>query len=262
MNTMIKIIIGMIIGVAGFWAFDRYVGEGDNKAKQDTEIEQEVSLSEKNVTLTPSNKTSNGQEKDAAESVENLTNEIESLKRQIEIKNQELMASKLESKRLNAILKGDGTNLDGLTADHNSTNDKSSSDQNKFEGIPESHHSLLSRPQSMAKATYELHDDLVNEQEDISWATMKEQQINHFLMTHKDSSQYIIHRVECRSSLCEIIGTEHPSERDVWSEVTGQMRNQAWWEFIGSHTTSSTDSSGNLLFVTILQRSQGSEKTK
>lgn len=105
MGTMIKVIIGMIIGAAGFWALDRYVEEGDNKAKQDTEIEQEVLLSGKNVSHTPSNKTSDAQEKVAAGNVESLTNELESLKRQMEIKNQELMASKLESKRLNAILK-------------------------------------------------------------------------------------------------------------------------------------------------------------
>lgn len=254
MSSTIKVVIGIIVGVTGFWALDRYVEEGDNKAQQDTKIEQEVSLSGKNESRTPNNKLSNAKEKDEAGEVESLTNELESLKREMEIKNQELMASKLESKRLNAILKGDGTSLDGLTAEQTPSNNKSSSDQNKFEGIPESHHSLLSRPESMPKAAYELHDDFVNEPEDISWATMTEQQINYYLMNHKDSSWYTIHRVECRSSLCEIIGTENPSDRDIWNQVITQMGSQAWWEFGGVSSRSTSGPNGSTLFATILKR--------
>ncbi|ACV25691.1 hypothetical protein [Kangiella koreensis] len=260
MGTIIKVVIGIIIGAVGFWTLDQYVIEGALVTKQTGNIKQEVPMSGNDLSHAQDNKVSNAQEKDEAGELESLTNEIESLKQEMEIKNQELLSSKLESKRLNAIIKGDDASLDDLKLNQNSANDKSSSGLNKFEGIPESHHSLLSRPESTPKATYELHNDLTSEEEDISWATMKEQQINHFLMSYKDSAQYIIHRVDCRSTLCEIIGTEHPSERDIWSEVTGQMRNQAWWEFIGSHTTSSTDSNGNLLFVTILQRNQGVEK--
>ncbi|MHC9512165.1 hypothetical protein [Kangiella sp. M94] len=260
MSSIIKVVIGIIVGVTGFWALDRYVEEGDNKAQQDTKIEQEVSLSGKNESRTPNNKLSNAKEKDEAGEVESLTNELESLKREMEIKNQELMASKLESKRLNAILKGDGTSLDGLTAEQTPSNDRSSSVQNKFEGIPESHHSLLSRPESMPKETYELHDDFVNEPEDISWATLKEQQINHFLMNHKDSSQFIVHVVECRSTMCEIVGTQFLSDKDLWSDITQQMRKQAWWDFRGSHTTGTPDGNGNGLFATILRRAPDNEK--
>ncbi len=259
MGSIIKVVIGVVIGVVGFWVLERYVMDDGQKAGQYSEFNQQATLAKEDEAVDKNKSVADSQDESEAVKIESLTSELESLKRQVEVKNQELQASKLESKRLNAILKGDGTSVDGLTADQNNSKN-SRSDQNKFEGIPESHHQLLTRPASMPKATHELHDDLVNEQEDISWATMKEQQINHFLMTYKDNGQYIIHKVECRSTLCEIIGTEHPSERDVWAEVTGQMRNQAWWEFTGTHTTSSSDSSGNLLFVTILQRVRGSEK--
>ncbi|MCW8857724.1 MAG: hypothetical protein OQJ95_10200 [Kangiella sp.] len=259
MGTMIKVVIGVIIGFVGYWALDRYVLNNDLVAEQSLEINQEVMQSEVEVSHSDKSKKTEKRESPEQVKIETLTIELDSLKQQMEIKNQELLAIRTENKRLNGILGGSVESVSGMKDNYSQT-DKTLSNHNKFEGIPESHHTLLSRPESTPKATYELHDELVGEKEDISWATEKEQQINHFLMNYKDSAQYIIHTVDCRSSLCEIIGTEHPSERDIWSEVTGQMRNQAWWEFRGTHTTSSTDSNGNLLFVTILQRSQASEK--
>lgn len=259
MDTIIKVVFGVIIGVVGYWMVERYMLNTDLFAEQTLELSQEATPSEDKVGHSERRKKYDAQKRPEEPKIERLTVEIESLKQQMEIKNQELVATKTENKRLNSILGGSRDSVVGVK-DKYSQIDKVASDQDKFNGIPESHHSLLSRPESTPKATYELHDELVSEEEDISWATMKEQQINHYLMTYKDSAQYIIHTVDCRSSLCEIIGTENPSERDVWAEVAGQMRNQAWWEFRGSHTTSSTDSSGNLLFVTILQRSQGLEK--
>lgn len=258
MDTIIKIVFGVIIGVVGYWMVERYVLNNDHVAEQ-TQFNQEVARPEGKIAHGDKSEKSNKRDSPEHVIIDSLTVEMDSLKQQMEIKNQELVATKAENKRLNSILDGAGKGITGMK-DKYSQIDKTPSNQDKFNGIPETHHSLLSRPESTPKATYELHDELISEAEDISWATMKEQQINHFLMTYKDSAQYIVHHVDCRSSLCEIIGTEHPSERDIWSEVTGQMRNQAWWEFIGSHTTSSTDASGNLLFVTILQRSQSLEK--
>ncbi len=258
METIIKIVLGVIIGVVGYWMIEQYVLTKDFVEEQTLEPSQEAMPSEAE---SHSDKSKNTEKRKSPEQVkiDALTVELDSLNQQMGIKNQELVATKAENKRLNSILDGAGQSVAGMK-DKYSQIEKTPSNQDKFNGIPETHHSLLSRPESTPKATYELHDELVSEEEDISWATMKEQQINHFLMTHKDSAQFIIHTVDCRSSLCEIIGTEHPSERDVWAEVNVQMRNQAWWEFRGSHTTSSTDPNGNLLFVTILQRNQGSEK--
>ncbi len=247
MNSLIKVMIGVAIGVVGYWLVNNYSSSGHD-AEKPLVVEEEV---EKQVEAIDGGDHANSSRTEKGSRTE-LESEVESLRQQIELKELELTAFSVENQRLKQVL-----NNQNPTPGNNSTEQakaKAETASDRLEGVPESHHSLLSRPASMPKSTYELHDELVDEEEDVSWATMKEQQINHYLNTHKDSSKYMVHRVECRSTLCEIIGTKYPSEEDVWAEVSGQMRNQAWWEFTGTHTSSSIDDVGNHIFVTLLRR--------
>lgn len=249
MNSLIKVMIGIAIGVVGFWLVDKY-SASNHIAEKPLMIEKEI---EKKSETIDGGDHANSSASEKGSRTE-LESEVESLRQEIELKEQELTAVSVENQRLKQVL-----NSQGETQIKNSSEPvqkKSEQGSDRLEGIPESHHSLLSRPASMPKSTYELHDELVGEEEDVSWATMKEQQINHYLSTHKDSSKYVVHRVECRSTLCEIIGTKYPSEEDIWAEVSGQMRNQAWWEFTGTHTSSSIDDVGNHIFVTLLRRNK------
>lgn len=247
MNSLIKVIIGVAIGVVGYWLVNNYSSSGHD-AEKPLVVEKKV---EKQVEVINADDLINSSRTEKGRRAE-LESEVESLRQEIELKEQELTAVSVENQRLKQVLNNQSTKPINNGSEPAQTKSEQSPD--RLEGVPESHHSLLSRPASMPKSTYELHDELVGEEEDVSWATMKEQQINHYLSTHKDSSKYVVHRVECRSTLCEIIGTKYPSEEDVWAEVSGQMRNQAWWEFTGTHTSSSIDDVGNHIFVTLLRR--------
>lgn len=247
MNSLIKVIIGIAIGVIGFWLIDKYIAPGPGVEKQ-LVVKKEVEK-QKEAIKTDDNTSSN---RSGNVSLVAIESEIDSLRQQIELKEQELTAVSVENQRLKNVLNNQGAKTNNYSIDH--TRNKSIAEADILEGVPESHHELLSRPASMPKNTFDLHDELVGEEEDLSWATMKEQQINHYLNTHKDNARYLIHRVECRSTLCEIIGTIYPTEVDIWGEVSDQMRNQAWWEFTGTHTSSSIDDVGNKIFVTILRR--------
>lgn len=249
MNSLIKVIIGVAIGVIGFWLVDKY-SDSNHTAEKPFVIEKEI---EKKPEAIDGGDHTNSSASEKGSRTE-LESEVESLRQEIELKEQELTAVSVENQRLKQVLNNQSTKPINNSTEPAQTKLEQSPD--RLEGVPESHHSLLSRPASMPKSTYELHDELVDEEEDVSWATMKEQQINHYLSTHKDSSKYVVHRVECRSTLCEIIGTKYPSKEDVWAEVSGQMRNQAWWEFTGTHTSSSIDDVGNHIFVTLLRRNK------
>lgn len=250
MNSLIKVTIGVAIGVVGYWLVDNYSSTNHSAEKQ-LVVEKEIA---KRIEVNNADDLTKSSGSEKVSRVE-LEDEVESLRQQVELKEQELTAVSVENQRLKQVLNNQNTTPSNNNSDEH-TKTKSETGSDRLEGVPESHHSLLSRPASMPKSTYELHDELVGEEEDVSWATMKEQQINHYLSTHKDSSKYVVHRVECRSTLCEIIGTKYPSEEDVWAEVSGQMRNQAWWEFTGTHTSSSIDDVGNHIFVTLLRRNK------
>ncbi|MBD3668207.1 MAG: hypothetical protein HUJ16_09620 [Kangiella sp.] len=251
MNSLIKIIIGILIGVLGFWVVNK---SGLTQQQIEVQAVEQVPEQEVDNESITAAKNKDGKLQPEADSVEQVTQEdVIALQQQLFLKEQQLAAVATENKRLQQIL---NTGKSAPMESGDNSEKTPAADVDRLAGIPESHHSLLSRPASMPKSTFELHDELVSEEEDVSWATMKEQQINHYLQTHKQSANYVVHKVDCRQTLCEIVGTEYPSGQQVWVDVSGQMRTQAWWEFTGTHTSSSIDDVGNYIFVTLLRRNK------
>ena len=53
-----------------------------------------------------------------------------------------------------------------------------------FADVPESHKKLLEPKTDAPKTLDQLHEELVEQEEDISWATLKEQQLSYFINSH------------------------------------------------------------------------------
>lgn len=120
--------------------------------------------------------------------------------------------------------------------------------------IPESHKKILERPEHMPKTLRELHGEFAQEEQDIGWALEKEQQIRYYLDSHRFNPNWQILSVDCRTSLCEIVGIELNNQVDAWGTATSEMREQPWWEFSGSSSSSSGLPDGTTPFIAILSR--------
>ncbi len=143
-----------------------------------------------------------------------------------------------------------------------SEKDKEAANDDLFADVPESHRKLLEPKNDAPKTIDQLHEEVVEQEEDISWATLKEQQLNHYIHGHRYSNFIDIHMIQCKTNLCEILGTEIPSDYDAWFTISDELKNESWAKFSGNSTSSNNAEHGNKIFVTILRMRPVNNKQK
>ncbi|NVJ68451.1 MAG: hypothetical protein HWE16_18330 [Gammaproteobacteria bacterium] len=131
-----------------------------------------------------------------------------------------------------------------------------------FADVPESHKKLLEPKTDAPKTLDQLHEELVEQEEDISWATLKEQQLSYFINSHRYSNFIDIHLIQCKTNLCEILGTEVPSDNESWFTINDEMMREPWADFSGNSTSSNNGENGNKIFVTILKQRPANNQQK
>ena len=98
------------------------------------------------------------------------------------------------------------------------------------------------------------HAELEAEAKDDSWAYYMEQSLQQFLAGHPDSPNFVISNIECRTTMCEIqaIGYDE-STGPAWNAMLFDMRQQPWFDFSESGSSSSSID-GSMAIITTLRR--------
>lgn len=246
MGTIIKLVIGIVIGVLGAWlvfAMDSEAestkgNEGRSLGVQQTQLNQVNARPKESYTASSNTEESNVH-------VAELERELQQIRQELEtaVATKEAAIKKLESVQSN----------DNPPVNRN---EKTQSDFEWYsEKIPESHRNVLTPNKSLPKTAFELHKDFVDEGEDIGWALEKEQQIQSYIQNHEKGSGVTIQLVDCKATLCEIYGTTYNEQGKNWDQIVSGMRSQPWWSgFIGSSSSGSSGDDGQYLFATILRR--------
>jgi hypothetical protein len=102
--------------------------------------------------------------------------------------------------------------------------------------FPEEYHQLLDPPERR-KDLPELHRDLMNEEQDLSWGPAIEQQITTFVMNHPYSNYLLDFRVTCKATLCEMMSKVEYEHTKKWSDLCNDMNKEGWWEFTGTSSS-------------------------
>lgn len=141
--------------------------------------------------------------------------------------------------------------------------DKKSLNDRLFEGVPKTHQSIIKAHEYTPKTMAELHQGYVEEEQDIAWALLKQQQISYYLSTHRLSGDLQVHNQGCKETYCEIIATDNSVNSESYQQILSEMREQAWWEFSGSSTSSNGDgqAQGVTYMITILSRRLNEKKS-
>ncbi|GAA0209843.1 hypothetical protein GCM10009123_16570 [Kangiella japonica] len=120
--------------------------------------------------------------------------------------------------------------------------------------FPEEYHQLLDPPERR-KDLPELHRDLMNEEQDLSWGPAIEQQITTFVMNHPYSNYLLDFRVTCKATLCEMMSKMDIEHTKKWDELAIEMAKEGWWEFTGTNSSGTyTKDKRYYVNVRILQR--------
>ena len=125
-----------------------------------------------------------------------------------------------------------------------------------YDGVPASHQMLLQPAEG--KRPYDHHREFYEEKEDIGWALEKEQQITSFIQGHALGADILLELVKCKKTICEVYGSSYSQDDEALGVISEEMRSQPWWDFLGSSTSSSsntTDTGRESLFVLILFKS-------
>ena len=102
--------------------------------------------------------------------------------------------------------------------------------------FPEEYHQLLDPPERR-KDLPELHRDLMNEEQDLSWGPAIEQQITTFVMNHPYSNYLLDFRVTCKTTMCEMMSKVDIEHTKKWNELAIEMAKEGWWEFTGTSSS-------------------------
>lgn len=120
--------------------------------------------------------------------------------------------------------------------------------------FPEEYHQLLDPPERR-KDLPELHRDLMNEEQDLSWGPAIEQQITTYVMNHPYSNYLLDFRVTCKATLCEMMSKVDIEHTKKWNELTIEMAKEGWWEFTGTSSSGTyTKDKRYYVNIRILQR--------
>lgn len=100
----------------------------------------------------------------------------------------------------------------------------------------------------------ELHEQLEQEEEDLSWAYDTEIRLAQYLTLHPSGQMFQIDNIECRSVVCQIQATGFDgSAVSTWGVVMDGMRNEPWANFV-STSTSAGSVGDKMIIITFLAR--------
>lgn len=101
---------------------------------------------------------------------------------------------------------------------------------------------------SMVDKFRQLHE----ESEDHEWSIIMEQHISDFFVTHDFADKVKLDAVTCKQTICEIRGFEF--ENEAWGRVMSDMRNQSWWNFVSSHSTTQNNKEFGMFFYSLISK--------
>lgn len=158
MDTLIKIIVGVVIGALGFWGLQSATGTNDEKTREHL-LSQEEKLQPNPIKHSIDiSKDSNSKALSSEE------------KGELELTQAELARTEQQLAQLQEQLKRVATSKDIKGSDISSAF-ATSEDESKnsyLSDIPEDYHQLLDPPERR-KGLPELHKDFVNEGQDMNW---------------------------------------------------------------------------------------------
>jgi len=95
------------------------------------------------------------------------------------------------------------------------------------------------------------HTKLEDEAEDLAWAYQMEIYLQQsFARPTKSGQPFDIRVIECRTSMCEIVGfSPLPNPTDDISAVVQQMSQQPWWDFDNFNTSAEGDDNGGKFLI-------------
>ncbi|RDX37835.1 hypothetical protein DZA50_01420 [Kangiella sp. HD9-110m-PIT-SAG07] len=248
MNTLIKVVIGTVIGamigVLGTWL----LLSGASVKEPETEL-----TSEKVNNSLPAEKARNAIVEDTGKanvsiSSEGLEGRVEVLERELQLKKQQLEAA--ETNKNKAIEKLNSYSTNSKERGRPWSNEEKPKEEAYLEDVPETHQGLINPPK--VKTTYDRHKDFVDETEDIGWSLEKEQQITSFIQGHPRGAEINLQLVKCKRTTCEVYGSSYSQDGKALSIIGNDMRSQPWWDFAGSSISSNSDGDGQQLFMIIL----------
>lgn len=107
---------------------------------------------------------------------------------------------------------------------------------------------ILNARGSMVDKFRQLHE----ESEDHEWSIIMEQHITDFFVTHDLADKVKLDAVTCKQTICEVRGFE--LENEAWGRVMSDMRNQSWWNFVSSHSTTQNNKEFGMYFYSLISK--------
>lgn len=107
---------------------------------------------------------------------------------------------------------------------------------------------ILNARGSMVDKFRQLHE----ESEDHEWSIIMEQHISDFFVTHDLADKVKLDAVTCKQTICEVRGFE--LENEAWGRVMSDMRNQSWWNFVSSHSTTQNNKEFGMYFYSLISK--------
>lgn len=117
------------------------------------------------------------------------------------------------------------------------------------------HHAKLLQGNTREPGIGWQHEQLEFEEEDVSWAYEMELRIREFLNAHPSAALFQVPSIECRTTRCQIQALGYDSAAvGHWGLMMDQMREQPWFNFFGTGSSSSNIDGGGHAIVTFLER--------
>jgi uncharacterized small protein (DUF1192 family) len=250
MDTLIKIIIGVVIGCLATWGFVQFgFEEASNDSKPAVSAKAHSELDSDSSSVDTEQKFVSS-ETETSKSQAELQNEVALLRQQLRQTEQQLKT--VENTKQAAIERLE-SHITNNTVDNKKSDAKPvSSEENYYQGVPESHHTLVSPPKSRIKTTFDRHKEFVDEKEDIVWSLEKEQQIRSYIQGHSLGAEVTLDLIECKKTMCEVYGSTFSQDSEALSVISDGMRSQPWWDFVGTSTSSMSGDNSRALFLIIL----------
>ncbi|WP_223670206.1 hypothetical protein [Kangiella shandongensis] len=242
MDTIIKIIAGIIIGSCATWFLLESQLTPQEVQKKHTGSPQVIS----NATDYLRQDSKGIREQELEAKVVELTEELQESRQEL------AKAEKTKKAVINRLQRQQEANVSQQQGEP----EAGKKNEKYLAEAPESHRRLIEPPKGQMKTSFDFHKDFVDEEMDISWALEKEQQITSYIQHHKRGSEVSLKRVKCKKTICEIYGETYSQKGEAWSQITEGMRGQPWWDFLGSSssTSGSAVNSGQYLFASILYK--------
>lgn len=254
MGSIVKVIVGVVIGALVFWLVQSQFGYAQTeRSKQSTETDNgytEGALADhKKSEDTPFNQQVSGESLSVERQLRRVEAELARVTQElnrVQNANKTSHSSEMIAKKTplstSAIQNSDQPNSDdGKQSDY-------------LAGISEDYHQLLDPPKRR-KDLPELHEDFVDEEEDLSWALAMEQQIRNFKENHANSGYVLDFSIQCKATMCEMFAKVNTEFTKQWDELNNDMVAQGWWEFSGTSSSGTTIADGSIYInVRLLQR--------